>query len=145
MTGTREDGPALGDLSILKAGDTPVPSSPDDARLESFANPNVERDYTIRFKCPEFTSLCPITGQPDFAVIQIEYIPDLLCVESKSLKLYLFSFRNQGSFSEAIVNRILDDVVAACRPRYARVSGRFTPRGGIGITVIVEHPEPRVH
>jgi 7-cyano-7-deazaguanine reductase len=127
-------------LSLLGAGAQPLPASPADARLEAFPNPRPGRDYAVTFDCPEFTSLCPVTGQPDFARIVIEYHPRHRCVESKSLKLYLGSFRNQGCFAEGIVNRILDDLVACCRPRRATVTGRFTARGGIGITVVAEHP-----
>lgn len=127
------------DFTLLGGGRTEVPASPDEARLETFANAYPHRDYLIRFDCPEFTSLCPITGQPDFATLVIEYVAGQRCIESKSLKLYLFSYRNTGSFSEAITNRILDDLVAACRPRRARVVGRFTPRGGIAITVTAEY------
>lgn len=130
------------DLTLLGARHTEYPSQPDDARLETFQNPTPHRPYTIRLDCPEFTSLCPITGQPDFATISIEYVPGDRCLESKALKLYLFSFRNTGSFGEAIVNRILDDLVAACRPRSAAVTGAFTPRGGIGITVTAAYPPP---
>ena len=119
---------------------TPLPSSPDPATLETFPNAYPRREYWVRFDCPEFTSICPVTGQPDFAKIMIEYIPGKLCVESKSLKLYLGSFRNQGAFAEAIVNRMLDDVVKACKPRRAIVTGDFTARGGIAIRVIATHP-----
>ena len=141
--GDRVEPDAAGeDLSLLGAGGTTFPASPDAARLETFRSSHSGRDYTVCLECPEFTSLCPITGQPDFAHLFIEYIPDMRCVESKSLKLYLFSFRNYGGFSEAIVNRVLDDLVAACEPRYARVTGRFAPRGGIGITVVAEFPAP---
>jgi len=107
--------------------------------LETFPNPNPGRDYLIRFDCPEFTCLCPKTGQPDFAVIRVEYIPDRLCVELKSWKLYLWSFRNEGGFHEAITNRILDDLVKAIAPRRCRVEGAFNVRGGITTTVIAEH------
>jgi 7-cyano-7-deazaguanine reductase len=107
--------------------------------LETFPNPKPERDYTIRFETDEFTCLCPKTGQPDFATIRIEYVPDSLCVELKSLKLYLWSFRNEGGFHEDVTNRILDDLVAAVRPRRMRVEGDFNLRGGIHTTVIVEH------
>jgi 7-cyano-7-deazaguanine reductase len=130
------------DLTLLGSGHTTYPASPDEATLETFENAYPQRNYRIRLACPEFTSLCPITGQPDFASIAIEYVPDRRCVESKSLKLYLFAFRNTGSFGEAIVNRILDDLVAACCPRRARVTGVFSPRGGIGITVEAEYPAP---
>lgn len=115
-----------------------MPSSPS-KNLETFPNPNPARDYVIRFDCPEFTCLCPKTGQPDFAVIRIEYVPDQLCVELKSWKVYLWSFRNEGAFHEAITNRILDDLVAAISPRRLRVEGAFNVRGGITTTVIVEH------
>jgi 7-cyano-7-deazaguanine reductase len=124
-----------GDLTLLGRTGVPCPASPDRARLEVFRNSHPRRDYSVRFECPEFTSLCPITGQPDFGTIVIEYIPDRLCLESKSLKLYLFSFRNYHTFYEEAVNRILDDIVKAIRPRHARVTGRFTPRGGISMTV----------
>jgi 7-cyano-7-deazaguanine reductase len=101
--------------------------------LETFANKHPGRDYWVRFNCPEFTSLCPITGQPDFATILIDYIPDVKMVESKSLKLYLFSFRNHGAFHEDCVNIILDDLIALMEPKYIEVTGLFTPRGGISI------------
>src|SRR5262245_57896860 len=106
--------------------------------LETFPNPRVERDYLITFNCPEFTCLCPLTGQPDFATIRIEYVPDKLCVELKSLKLYLWSYRDEGAFHEAVTNRILDDVVAAVRPRRLKVVGEFSARGGITTTITVE-------
>ena len=101
--------------------------------LETFENRHAERDYWVQFNCPEFTSLCPITGQPDFAEIRIMYIPDRRMVESKSLKLYLFSFRNHGDFHEDCVNIILDDLVRLMDPRYIEVVGLFVPRGGISI------------
>jgi 7-cyano-7-deazaguanine reductase len=107
--------------------------------LEFFVNANPERDYVIRFECPEFTCLCPKTGQPDFATIRVEYIPDQLCVELKSLKLYFWSYRNEGAFHEAVTNRILDDLVAAVKPRRMRVEGDFNVRGGIHTTVIAEY------
>lgn len=119
------------------------PVSPDEARLETFDNAYPRRKYWIHFLCPEFTALCPITGQPDFGVITLDYVPNRCCLESKSLKLYLFSFRNVGTFHEEAVNRILDDVVKACRPRQARVTGKFNPRGGIALTVTAEYPPPR--
>ena len=105
--------------------------------LDTFPNPKAERDYTIQFDCPEFTCLCPITGQPDFATILIEYVPDKLCVELKSLKLYLWSFRDEGAFHEAVTNRICDDIVAAIAPRKITVTGKFWMRGGITTNVIV--------
>jgi len=103
--------------------------------LETFPNPRPERDYEIRMECPEFTCVCPRTGQPDFATIRIDYVPDKLCVELKSLKLYLWSYRDQGAFHEAVVNRILDDLVQACWPRRMTVTGDFNVRGGIHTTV----------
>jgi 7-cyano-7-deazaguanine reductase len=123
------------DLTLLGKGATDYPDSPDKAVLEAFANEHPDRDYWITFDCPEFTALCPITGQPDFGHITIRYIPDKQCLESKSLKLYLFSFRNHGTFHEAVVNRILDDIVTAIHPRQIKVTGEFRPRGGIAITV----------
>jgi 7-cyano-7-deazaguanine reductase len=116
-----------------------VATSPPSAALETFANPTPERDYVIRFETPEFTCLCPRTGQPDFATIRVDYVPDRLCVELKSWKLYLWSFRNQGAFHEAVTNKILDDLVAAVRPRRARVEGDFNVRGGIRTIVVAEH------
>jgi 7-cyano-7-deazaguanine reductase len=110
--------------------------------LETFANPKPERDYQIRFDCPEFTCLCPKTGQPDFAVIRVEYVPDTLCVELKSWKLYLWSYRDEGAFHEAVTNRILDDLVAAVRPRRAQVTGVFNVRGGITTTILATYPNP---
>ena len=107
--------------------------------LETFPNPNPGRDYTIRFRCPEFTCLCPRTGQPDFATIEVEYVPAELCVELKSLKLYLWSFRDEGHYHEAVTNRILDDLVAAVAPRKMKVVGDFKIRGGIHTVVTVEH------
>jgi 7-cyano-7-deazaguanine reductase len=103
--------------------------------LETFANPRPERDYEINFECPEFTCVCPRTGQPDFATIRIQYVPDSLCIELKSLKLYLWSFRNEGAFHEDVTNRILDDLVQACRPRSMAVVGDFNVRGGIHTVV----------
>lgn len=107
--------------------------------LEVFPNPNPERNYEIRMDCPEFTCLCPKTGQPDFATITISYIPDRLCVELKSLKLYLWSYRNEGAFHEAVTNRILDDLVAACSPRFMEVTADFYVRGGIHTVVTARH------
>ncbi|HYV67688.1 MAG TPA: preQ(1) synthase [Myxococcales bacterium] len=109
-------------------------------RLETFPNPSPHRDYEIRFECPEFTCVCPMTGQPDFATIRIAYTPDKLCVELKSLKLYLWSFRDEGAFHEAVTNRILDDLVAAVKPRKAEVAGDFFVRGGIHTVVVARHP-----
>lgn len=110
--------------------------------LESFDNPNVDRDYTIRIEVPEFTCLCPKTGQPDFATFKIEYIPNKSCIELKSLKLYMWSYRQEGTFHEAVSNQILTDLVAAIEPRYMRVTGIFNIRGGIYTSVIAEHRQP---
>ena len=109
------------------------------AKVETFPNPAPERDYTIFHNCPEFTSVCPKTGQPDFATIELEYVPDQLCIELKALKLYYYSFRNEGIFYEAVINRILDELVEACQPRWMRVRGRFNVRGGIDSVVTAEH------
>lgn len=110
--------------------------------LEAFANPDIGRDYTIRIRIPEFTCLCPKTGQPDFATLYLEYVPDKSCVELKSLKQYIWSFRDQGAFHEAVTNRILDDVVTLLEPRFARLTARFNVRGGIYTTVVAEHRAP---
>jgi len=107
--------------------------------LETFPNPNPERDYHVHFVCPEFTCLCPMTGQPDFATIDIDYVPDRLCVELKSLKLYLWSYRDEGTFHEAVTNKIASDLVAALSPRHLTVTGRFNVRGGIETSVTVTH------
>ena len=109
--------------------------------LETFANPSPERDYTIRMRIPEFTCVCPKTGQPDFATLFLEYIPDRLCVELKSLKLYIVSFRTRGAFHEAITNEIVDALAAALAPRFLRLTARFNVRGGIHTSVIVEYPK----
>jgi len=111
-------------------------------RLETFANPARESDYTIRMELPEFTCLCPKTGQPDFATFELEYVPDDLCVELKSLKLYLWSFRDRGAFHEAVTNQIADDLANACAPRFLRLAGKFNVRGGIYTTVVVERRKP---
>jgi 7-cyano-7-deazaguanine reductase len=108
--------------------------------LETFPNPKPERDYEIEIDCPEFTSVCPKTGQPDFGTLTIRYTPAELCVELKSLKLYLFEFRNKGIFYEAVVNQILDDLVACLNPRAMTVTGDFRPRGGITTKVVATHP-----
>jgi 7-cyano-7-deazaguanine reductase len=112
-----------------------------DPHLETFPNPRTGRDYEVAFDCPEFTCVCPRTGQPDFATIRIRYVPGDLCVELKSLKLYLWSFRQEGAFHEAVTNRILDDLVAAMAPRSITVEGDFMVRGGIHTVVTVRHPE----
>lgn len=107
--------------------------------LETFDNPMPERDYTIRIDVPEFTCLCPKTGQPDFATLNIEYVPDKKCVELKSLKLYVWSYRDEGAFHEAVTNAILDDLVRATTPRFMRLTAEFNVRGGIYTTVVAEH------
>jgi len=112
------------------------------SELETFPNPRPQRDYTITHVAPEFTSVCPKTGQPDFGTIEIEYVADQVCVELKSLKLYLQSFRNQGMFYEDVVNRILDDLAAALKPRRMTVTGRFRPRGGMRSVVSAGYQRP---
>lgn len=111
-------------------------------QLETFANPHPQRDFEIAMECPEFTCICPRTGQPDFATIRIRYVPADLCVELKSLKLYLWSYRDEGAFHEAVINRILDDLVEACRPKTMTVVGDFNVRGGIHTTVTAEYKAP---
>ena len=110
--------------------------------LETFPNPNPERDFTIRISIPEFTCLCPKTGQPDFATLKLEYVADQDCVELKSLKLYMWSFREEGAFHEAVTNRILEDLVSATSPRFMRLTADFNVRGGIYTTVVAEHRKP---
>ena len=131
----------LTELTLLKKGETRYPTSPDQANLEVFENANQQRNYWIRFETSEFTSLCPITGQPDFATIEIQYIPEKLCIESKSLKLYLFSFRQTGTFYEEIVNRIYSDLEKKLSPRKLIVKGDFTARGGIVSSVEINSDE----
>ena len=128
-------------LKLLGRSETHYPTKPSADILETFPNRYPQRSYWIRFDCAEFTSLCPVTGQPDFAKIRIEYIPGDRCVETKSLKFYLASFRNTQSFNEEISNRILEDLVTACNPRRAIVHGEFSPRGGISVTVDAAHPD----
>ena len=125
-------------LTLLGRSEAKIPSSPSEARLETFPNP-ARRHYSIHFETDDFTSLCPVTGQADFARIDIDYVPDRLCVESKSLKFYLAAFRNERAFNEAVTNRILDDFVRACRPRSAIVNAQFSARGGIALTVRAEY------
>jgi 7-cyano-7-deazaguanine reductase len=110
--------------------------------LVTWPNEHPGRTYRVQFDCPEFTCVCPMTGQPDFASFRIEYVPDSLCLELKSLKLYLWSYRDEGIFHETVTNRILDDLVAAVKPRWMRVVGEFNVRGGIGTTVVAEHGTP---
>jgi len=118
-----------------------MPTQPS-KELETFANPNPERAYTIRIRVPEFTCLCPKTGQPDFATLLIDYVPNQRCVELKSLKLYVWSYRDKGAFHEAVTNQILDDLVRACEPRFMRLTAEFNVRGGIYTNVVVEHRDP---
>ena len=127
-------------LTLLGKSEARLPSSPAEARLETFPNP-ARRNYRIRFETADFTSLCPVTGQVDFAQITIEYVPAALCIESKSLKFYLASYRNERAFNEAVTNRILDDFVRACSPREAVVTAEFSARGGIALTVRAEYPD----
>ena len=123
----------LGSITLLGNQKTQYPTDYAPEVLESFDNKHPDNDYFVKFICPEFTSLCPMTGQPDFATIVIRYIPDAKMVESKSLKLYLFSFRNHGDFHEDCVNIIMKDLIALMNPKYIEVFGEFTPRGGIAI------------
>ena len=125
--------------------------APPNQALETFPNPSPQRDYAIRMQIPEFTCLCPKTGQPDFATLFLDYVPDRLCVELKSLKLYIWSFRDQGRFHEAVTNEILDRLARAVKPRFMRLTAKFFVRGGIFTTVVAEHrkkgwePSPVVH
>src|SRR6201984_2403470 len=118
-----------------------MPATPT-TQLETFANPETGRDYTIRMHIPEFTCLCPRTGQPDFATLDLEYVPDRRCVELKSLKLYIWSFRDRGTFHEAVTNEIADHIARATLPRFLRLTARFNVRGGIYTTVVVERRKP---
>jgi 7-cyano-7-deazaguanine reductase len=118
------------------------PAVSPNVQLETFANPAPDRDYTIRMTLPEFTCLCPRTGQPDFATLELEYVPDALCVELKSLKLYIWSFRDRGAFHEAVTNEILGALRAAVAPRFMRLTAKFNVRGGIYTTVVAEHRAP---
>ncbi len=128
-------------LKLLGHSEKRFPNKPSAAILETFPNRYPQRDYWIRFDCADFTSLCPVTGQPDFAKIRIEYVADALCIETKSLKFYLASYRDTRSFNEEVSNRIMEDLVTACQPRVLRVHGEFAARGGISVTVDVEHTQ----
>lgn len=125
---------------MIEAENEQAPPGPS-RELETFPNPQPERDYTIRIRIPEFTCLCPRTGQPDFATLHLEYVPGRLCVELKSLKLYVWSFREEGAFHEAVTNRILADLAGALAPRFMRLTADFNVRGGIYTTVVAEHRE----
>jgi 7-cyano-7-deazaguanine reductase len=129
-------------LTLLGSSEAAFPKSPHQAQIETFPKPKPSRDYVIRLDCPDFTSLCPVTGAPDFAEIFVEYVPDKLCIETKSLKLHLASYRNVHSFNEQVINNILDDLVKACRPRRMKIEGKFVPRGGLSLSVTAEHPNP---
>jgi len=126
------------------------PTAQPNKQLETFPNPKPERDFHIHMEIPEFTCLCPKTGQPDFAILFLDYIPDVLCVELKSLKLYIWSFRDEGCFHEAVTNQILDDLVQATQPKFMRVTAKFYVRGGVFTNVVAEHrkscwqPQPLV-
>jgi 7-cyano-7-deazaguanine reductase len=128
-------------LTLLGNSQTRWPQSPDEAKLETFPNRSPQNRYWVHLDFPEFSSLCPVTGQPDTARLQIRYIPDEVCVETKSLKFYLTSFRNTASFNEEIVNRVLGDLVAALKPKKLVVRGDFSPRGGISLTAQSSYPE----
>ena len=128
-------------LTLLGRSEARIPASPAEARLETFPNP-ARREYWIHFETDDFTSLCPITGQADFARIEIAYVPDRLCIESKSLKFYLAAYRNERAFNEAVTNRILDDFTRAVRPRQATVTAQFSARGGIALKVQASYPAP---
>ena len=132
-----------GSLTLLGRSEAKLPSSPAEACLETFPNP-AHRHYRIHFETDDFTSLCPVTGQADFARIEIDYVPDRLCVESKSLKFYLASYRGERAFNEAVTNRILDAFVKACAPREAIVTAQFSARGGIALSVRAEYPDAPV-
>jgi 7-cyano-7-deazaguanine reductase len=129
------------DLTLLGRSENRLPTSPDEAQLETFANRMPGRNYTIHLTTHDFSSLCPVTGQPDSAHLEILYIPGDRCIETKSLKFYLASFRNTASFNEDIVNRILDDIIRACAPREVVVRGKFSPRGGIQLTCEARFPD----
>ncbi len=120
---------------------TPLKRAPS-SELQTFPNPAPERDYTIRMSIPEFTCLCPMTGQPDFATLDLEFVPDKLCVELKSLKLYVWSFRDRGAFHEAVTNEIVEHLAGAITPRFMRLTARFNVRGGIYTTVVAERRQP---
>lgn len=129
-------------LTHLGSNGTKYPSDYDPSMLETFENKHPGNDYFVKFNCPEFTSLCPITGQPDFAEITISYVPNIKMVESKSLKLYLFSYRNHGDFHEDCVNKIMKDLIKLLDPKYIEVLGRFLPRGGISIDPYANYGKP---
>lgn len=128
-------------LTMLGKSELTVPTSPDEAKLEKFGNIRPGRKYVIHLNCPEFSSLCPVTGQPDSACISIRYIPNLFCVETKSLKYYMASYRNTAAFNEEVVNRVLDDLVTLLEPQQMEIIGKFGSRGGIQLTCEASYPE----
>ena len=140
--GRDENETRAGGVTLLGNQHTQYPTDYDPSVLETFENKHPGNDYFVKFNCPEFTSLCPITGQPDFATIYISYVPDVRMVESKSLKLYLFSFRNHGDFHEDCMNIIMKDLIALTDPKYIEVWGKFTPRGGISIDPYCNYGRP---
>lgn len=142
QAGRDEDETREGGVTLLGNQRTNYPTDYDPSVLETFENKHQGNDYFVKFNCPEFTSLCPITGQPDFATIYISYVPDVRMVESKSLKLYLFSFRNHGDFHEDCMNIIMKDLIALMDPKYIEVWGKFTPRGGISIDPYCNYGRP---
>ena len=129
-------------LTLLGQAQTDYPREYAPQVLERFANRYPQQDYLVELDCPEFTCLCPMTGQPDFATLTLDYIPEARCVELKSLKLYIWSFRNEGCYHEAVTNRILDDLVQALEPRFMRLTAKFFVRGGIFTNVVAEHRQP---
>ena len=131
-------------LTMLGHNVSKPPKKPSANTLETFKNKFPKRNYTITVDCPDFTSLCPVTGQPDFARLQISYVPDKTCVETKSLKMYLGAYRNEPSFNEEIVNRVLEDLVTVVSPQHMSVVGEFVPRGGIALTIEAQHPTPEI-
>ena len=139
---TSRNDQVVSDLTLLGSQNNSYPDDYAPEVLETFVNKHQENDYFVKFNCPEFTSLCPITGQPDFATIYISYVPDVRMVESKSLKLYLFSFRNHGDFHEDCINIIMKDLIKIMDPRYIEVWGKFTPRGGISIDPYCNYGRP---
>lgn len=126
-------------LAPVKTSDRAYPSTRPSAALGTFANPTPKRDFLIHMRIPEFTCLCPMTGQPDFATLLVDYVPDALCIELKSLKLYIWSYRDQGAFHEAVSNQIVDDLARTCEPRYLRLTAQWYVRGGIFTEIVVEH------
>lgn len=129
------------EFKLLGKSNFKPPTDPKDAVIETFKNEFRERKYLIQFDCADFTSLCPVTGQPDFAKISIQYIPADLCIETKSLKYYLHSFRNFQGFNEKIINTMLDNLSEACRPQWMQIKGEFAARGGIKLTTVAEYPD----